>query len=221
MTLSQISTRTQPRAYARPALLRRLLLAILFVLTAGALGNGSAAAATDPQLSLAQLESVYGGTCSSQCGNDDDEDDDDDDDDDARRTGSPYWVETRRSLNSRDSGRASLEDMVINRSSSPLDTEFSYRHRTVRRIDFGGGWGKAFSVKVGGERDVTRTRTLSKTLRPYQVGKIYTRLVMSRYTVRGAYYQDYTDGSRRKLRTSSGPYRRGHTVASYVTRSLN
>jgi hypothetical protein len=123
----------------------------------------------------------------------------------------------RRSV---DPGVADLIEYVNNFDDQPLRHEYSYRDRTVRSVDFSGGYARFFTVSIGGETDRTVTRTTSKTIDPWESLKVYSRLQTTRYTVYGARYQDYDDGSREVVSRDSGPYRYSTTVLGYVTNPL-
>jgi len=204
---------------ARPATLVALVLALVLLLALS--GRADAAAATDARLAQAELVATTGGGCGSSC--------DDDggssggsgsDDDDPEPVGSSYWVTTSMVRRSVDPGVAQLIEHVNNYDDRSLDHEFSYRHRTVRSVDFSGGYARFFTLSIGGETDRTVTRTLSKTIDPWESLKIYTRLQTTRYTVYGTRYQAYDDGSRKAVSRDSGPYRNATTVLGYVTNPL-
>lgn len=208
-----------------PDLARRAGFATLVALVAGLLlvlatsGRADAGPAPDARLAHADLVATMGGGCGSSC-DDDGGSGGSDEDDDPDPVGTAYWVTTSKVRRSVDPGVAQLIEHVNNYDDRPLEHEYSYRHRTVRSVDFTGGYARFFTLSIGGETDRTVTRTLSKTIDPWEALKIYTRLQTTRYTVYGTRYQDFDDGSREVVSRDSGPYRYATTVLGYVTNAL-
>lgn len=221
-----IHARTTERSVSRPdrpsalAALAPLLLALAML---GFAAHAAAGVAPDRPLTASELTAVHGGTCGSSCDSGDSggSGGSSGSDDDPDPVGSAYWVEARRVLRSSDRDPAELADYMANRSNSPLEHTFVYRYRLTRHIGFSGGYASYFSVKVGGEIDQTWERRAKKVLDPWEVGKIYTSQQTDRYTTYGKRYQDYDDGSRKVITSTSGPYTRSWTRTSYVTYSLN
>jgi hypothetical protein len=209
--------------HARPAPLRRptllTLLGLTVVLLLALASSARAGSAPDAPLGADELYAVYGATCGSQCDGGGDTGGSDDADD-PEPTGTAYWVTTSQVRRSVDPGVADLIEYVNNYDDQPLRHEYSYRHRTVRSVEFSGGYARFFTASIGGETDRTVTRTTSKTIDPWESLKVYSRLRTTRYTVYGTRYQDYDDGSREVVSRDSGPYRYATTVLGYVTNPL-
>lgn len=209
--------------HARSALGRRpvflVLLGLAAVLLLALAGSARAAAASDAPLGADELLAVHGATCGSQC-DDGGDTGGSDDADDPEPIGTAYWVTTSQVRRSVDRGVADLIEYVNNYDDQPLRHEYSYRDRTVRSVEFSGGYARFFTASIGGETDRTVIRKTSKTIDPWERLKVYSRLQTTRYTVSGARYQDYDDGSREVVSRDSGPYRYSTTVLGYVTNPL-
>jgi len=201
----------------RPALL--VLLGLATALLLALAGSVRAAGAPDAPLGADELFAVHGAGCGSQC-DDGGDTGGSDEPDDPEPIGSSYWVTTSQVRRSVDPGVADLIEHVNNYDDQPLRHEYSYRHRTVRSVEFSGGYARFFTASIGGETDRTVTRTTSKTIDPWESLKVYSRLRTTRYTVYGTRYQDYDDGSREAVSRDSGPYRYSTTVLGYVTNPL-
>jgi hypothetical protein len=218
----QRTLRTAPPDLVRglgPTTLVALVVGLLLVLVTS--GHADAGPSLDARLTHADLVATTGGGCGSSCDDDGgDSGGSGSDDDDPDPVGSAYWVTTSQVRRSVDPGVAELIEHVNNYDDRPLDHEYSYRHRTIRSVDFSGGYARFFTLSIGGETDRTVTRTLSKTVDPWESLKIYTRLQTTRYTVYGTRYQDFDDGSREVVSRDSGPYRFATTVLGYVTNPL-
>ncbi len=213
-----------PRVRRRVRTPATTVLGTVFVILValGLAAHATAGSAPDRPVSASELASLHGGTCGSSCDSGDSGGSSGSDRyDGVDPIGSAYWVEDRRVLRSSDRSAADLADYMANRSDTPLEHTFVYRYRVTRNIGFSGGYASYFSVKVGGEIDKTWERRATKTLNPWQVGKIYTSQQTDRYTTYGKRYQDYDDGSRKVVDSDSGPFTRSWTRTSYVTYSLN
>lgn len=191
-------------------------------LIAGAAAGADPAPALSP-LSLHEQLAVHGGGCISGC---------DDGDDtggggssggstsDPSPVGSAYWEQTGQTLLSRGHSGAQLGSKFNNYSDQSVTKSFSYTRRTVRSVEFSGGWADAFTVKIGGELDESVTDSVTYSVPPWHTGKLYYKHWTERFTVYGTRYQDYSDGSREILDHDDGPYRSTYTETSYVTSSL-
>lgn len=214
----------RPARRTRLTLDRRAAILVLLGLAAALLftlaGSARAGAQTDAPIAPDELLAVQGAGCGSQCDDDADDSGGSDEPDDPDPIGSSYWVTTSKVRRSVDRGVADLIEHVNNYDDQPLHHEYSYRHRTVRSVDFSGGYASFFSASIGGETDRTVTRTTSKTIDPWESLKVYSRLQTTRYEVYGTRYQDYDDGSRDIVSRDSGPYRSSTTVLGYVTNPL-
>ena len=209
--------RTLPRPTHRPPHRAALATALALLIALAAAGVAWAAPTDATPLPAADVQATFAGGCGAGCGGGSDDGDAGDDD---RPVGRPYWVTTDQVRRSVDPGVTMLIDYVTNYDGSPLTHRFSYRHRTVRTVGFSGGFADHFRASIGGETDRTVTRTLTKTVQPWQALKIYQRLETTRYRVSGAKYQDNADGSRTLLERRSGPYTASLTRLGYVTRAL-
>lgn len=198
--------------------LTAFLLAVLFGLATIALAGPmtSVDAPGGAWVGTAEAASTFGGTCGSSC----DSGGNDDGDDEPRRVGSSYWRTTDRVLRSYDPGVADLIEHLANYDDRPLTYTFELSERTVRSVGFSGGYADYFRLSIGGETDRTRTRTVEKVIDPFEGLKVYQRQETRRYTVYGSQYQDYDDGSRTVIGTSSGPYTTSVTKTGYVTYAL-
>jgi hypothetical protein len=136
------------------------------------------------------------------------------------KVGSPYWS-TYRSATLSVSNSPTTSDRINNWSSTtPMDAGFSYTFRQVRRVQFSGGYGSYIKAQIGGEVDISTTRSTSFTLQPMTYAKHFTRYVTERRQMYGRRYQDYSDGTRVVLGSDSGPYQTVRTVTGFVTGSL-
>lgn len=205
-----------------------LTAALLMLASAlAAHGHVQAPSTTDAQPSLAPLAlaeqlSVRGGGCIAGC---------DDGDtggggssggrDGSDPVGSAYWEQSGRTLLSRGHSGTNLGSKFNNYSDTSVTKTFSYTRRTVRSVEFSGGWASAFKAKIGGEIDQSTTDSVRYSIPPWHTGKLYYKHWTERYTVYGTRYQDYSDGSREVLARDDGPYRSTFTETSYVSSSLN
>lgn len=209
----------------RPTLhLALTLYAILTLLAVAAAASAHAGAHPTLQaVPAAEQLTVFGGGCGASC--------DDDEDDDGGGggggggrnpypVGSAYWVTTDRNLISESFSSADLADEVNNRTDRDLTYRFSYTYSELRRVGFSGGFADYFEASIGGETNYSTTRSLTASVPSRHKGKLYTKERTRRYEVRGAKYQDYSDGSRTRLDRDSGPYRKRNTVTGFVTRPL-
>jgi len=164
-------------------------------------------------LSPAELRSVHGGTCDAACNGGAH-------DDDPSPVGTSYWEVNAQTLVGFDRGVEVILHTVENLSDSPTTYTFEYADRTVRSVEFGGSFGRFFTASIGGEIDRTITRTLQKTMNPYERLVLSSWLETRRYRVEGTRYQDYDDGTRKVVGRDSGPFVSASTRTRLATYSL-
>lgn len=171
-------------------------------------------AAHDPGriVSGAELAAVHGGTCDAACNGGTR--------DDPAPVGSAYWEVDSQTLVSLDRGVAVVVHTLENYAPSPTTYSFEYADRIVRRVDIGGSFGRFFTASIGGEIDRTVTRTMQKTLNPFEGLVVSSWLETRRYRVEGTRYQDYDDGTRHVVARDSGPFVTASTRTRLTTFDL-
>jgi hypothetical protein len=194
----------------------RLLLAIVALLVVVA-ASRPAVASVDAPLSTVEEASWFGGTCGSSCDGGSSGSGSSSDDTEPSRVGTAYWVTTSQVLSSYDPGVSEIVHRYHNWDDRELRHRFEVERRVSRSVDFSGGYADYFRLSIGGEVDRTTKQTTEKVLDPYEGLKVYRRQETRRYTVSGARYQDYDDGSRRVVARASGPYTTSVSVVGYVT----
>lgn len=203
------------------AVLATLMLLLVLVLSTPAFAHRSvtntAGAVLMPVGPHDQL-TLTGGSCSS-CGQDDDKNDDDDR---VSKVGSPYWKTYKTSVISRTSTPAKLVVKVNNYSPTMSITEsYGYTYKSSLSVGFSGGYANYVKASVGGEYSQSRYEQTTIVVPPKTSAKAYIKYWTEQVMRYGQRLQDYSDGSRSVIETSSGPVKRTWTEKSFMTSKLD
>lgn len=136
------------------------------------------------------------------------------------KVGDPYWSTYRSATLSTSSSPATWERINNWSPTSSLDASFTVTFRKVRDVQFSGGYANYVKVSIGGEIDRTTSTQIGVVVPPMSYAKRYTRYVTERRQLYGRKYQDYSDGTRLVIDSSSGPYETVNTLTGVTTGSL-
>lgn len=213
-----MKTPTIRRIAPLTAVLLALVLALLGAQPAFAHQElGGWHAATLHQVSQHDQLTLAGGTCSS-C---DDDADEDDDDEPATKVGRPYWTTYKSTVLSTTSTPARLVVKLNNYSpSSTLSESYSYTSKSSLDVGFSGGFANYVKAAIGGEYSQSKTVETRITVPPMTSIKVYVKYWTKRMKRYGRKFQDYSDGTRKVVDTSSGPVTRTWTEKSLVSSQL-
>ena len=137
------------------------------------------------------------------------------------KQGQPYWELTSTRLLSHTDPGGSLVYQTQNRSSKPVNVEFTFTRREAFSWSGGGGVpANILTASFGRQYETTNRVNLSTSVPARSQLKFYTSNPTSRYSHSFSRYQDWTDGSRQLLSSGSATTSYLSTKETFVVSGL-